>query len=142
MGPTAQREVTVSPTPALDYWVSRTFCSILGTTWQATDKSLPSGREDEGQDEHGALSTQQIGASHSHGRSNRSPFLLYRTGAHHVAEAGPRLAELLWPLFPKCAGLQASATTPDLERVFLVSTVIREGGLSSQLVPSPQGQLL
>lgn len=41
----------VSNTPALDYWISRTFCSILDTTCQVTDKSMPSGREDEGQDE-------------------------------------------------------------------------------------------
>lgn len=41
----------VSPTPALDYWMSRTFCSVLDTTCQVTDKSMPSGREEEGQDE-------------------------------------------------------------------------------------------
>ena len=62
-----------------------------------------------------------------------SPFLLFRTGAHHVAEAGPKLAQVLWPLSPTHAGLQVCAAIPDLERVFLAS-MIRGGGLSSQLV--------
>lgn len=38
MGPTVQREVMVSHTPALDCWISRTFCSILDTTSQVTDR--------------------------------------------------------------------------------------------------------
>lgn len=98
---------------------------------------------------HGGLPTQQIGASWSHGRPQKdfpewthlSPFLLFRTGAPHVAEAGPTLAQVLWPLSPKRAGLQACATIPDLERVCLVSIVIREGGSSSQLVVRVKPQM-
>lgn len=41
----------VSPTPALDYWISRTFCFSPDTTGKVTDKSMPPGREDEDQDE-------------------------------------------------------------------------------------------
>lgn len=53
MGPTVQREVMVSHTPALDCWISRTFCSILDTTSQVTDRSTPSGKEGEDQEQTG-----------------------------------------------------------------------------------------
>jgi hypothetical protein len=144
MGPTVQREGMVSPTPALVCWISRTFCSILDTTCQVTDKRMPSGRENEGHNETWRLvhtvdgcltiSWQIPQGLHLTERTHLSPFLLFRTGAHHGAEAGPKLAEIFWALSPKHAELQARASTPDLEKYFLVNIVMGEGDLSPQLV--------